>query len=279
MEPRVVLVALLLALLLLEVVWAARHRPRAYQWREVLCNLTIAAVNGALKPLALAWQLLVMELAASFQWLPTLPVTPLVFALTFVATDFVYYWYHRWSHAWPVLWAFHHVHHSSQCMNLSTAPRLGWLGKLVAPVFFVPLTLVGLPADLVVASLALGLLFQFPLHTQAIGALGAFEGRLLNTPSAHRVHHGSNERYLDRNFGGVLIVWDVLFGTYTPETEPVDYGVAEGFVSHNPLVVQFLPLWRLLCSRGSRQIHGRGRGEGSQRSLSGGAPPAGMRGR
>ena len=95
-------------------------------------------------------------------------------------------------------------------------------------------------------SLALGLFYQFFLHTEAVGRLGWLEGKLLNTPSAHRVHHGSNSAYIDRNYVGALIVWDRLFGTYAPETEKVRYGVTTGFVGHNPFVVQFAPAWKYL---------------------------------
>ena len=92
----------------------------------------------------------------------------------------------------------------------------------------------------------LGLFYQFFLHTEAVGPLGWFEGKFLNTPSAHRVHHGSNSLYIDRNYAGALILWDRLFGTYQAEVEPVRYGVTTGFVGHNPLVIQLAPLWKLL---------------------------------
>ncbi len=238
-------------LVLAEVLWAWRTKRHAYEPQEVLCNVVIALFNALLKPATLAWSLLV------FQWmeplrLVVLPHSVAVFLVTFLVTDFAYYWYHRWSHEWPALWAMHHVHHSSPWMNLTTAARLSWIAKVVSPLYFVPLTLIGLPAEFVALSLGLGLLYQFPLHTQAIGTLGTFEGKVLNTPSAHRVHHGSNAEYLDRNYGAVFIVWDVLFGTYKAETTAVRYGVTTGFIGHNPLRVQFEPLLRFLLRRGER---------------------------
>jgi sterol desaturase/sphingolipid hydroxylase (fatty acid hydroxylase superfamily) len=239
------LAGVLLGLVLLEVAWARRHRPRAYHAKEALCNVAIAIGNALLKPAALVWGLFVLQLVEPLR-LATLPPNLWVFAATFLVTEFVYYWFHRWSHEWPALWAIHHVHHSSLWMNLTTAVRLAWLGKLISPLFFLPLTVLGFPPEFVVLSLALGLLYQFPLHTQAIGKLGAFEGRLLNTPSAHRVHHGCNEQYLDKNFAATLIVWDVLFGTYAAEREPVRYGVAADFPGHNPFTVQLRPLWRFV---------------------------------
>lgn len=98
-------------------------------------------------------------------------------------------------------------------------------------------------------SLAGGLLFQFFLHTESVGKLGRLEGKLFNTPSAHRVHHGSNPEYIDKNYAAVFIVWDRLFGTYQPEHAPVRYGVTSGFMGHNPIKAQFSPLVRFL--RGS----------------------------
>jgi sterol desaturase/sphingolipid hydroxylase (fatty acid hydroxylase superfamily) len=168
-----------------------------------------------------------------------LPDTAWAFLVTFVIADFAYYWYHRLSHEVPLLWTMHHTHHSSPWMNFTTAMRLNWIAKFVSPVFFAPLVLLGLSPEFLALSLTLGLLFQFFLHTEVIGRLGWFEGKLLNTPSAHRVHHGSNTQYIDKNFAGVFVVWDRLFGTYTREEEPVRYGVTTGFVGHNPLVVQF----------------------------------------
>ncbi|MEO0422260.1 MAG: sterol desaturase family protein [Pseudomonadota bacterium] len=243
---RLALGGVMLALFLAECLWAWRARRHAYEVREVLCNVAIAFVNGLIKPLTLAWSLFLLNLVQPWR-VVDLPTSGAVFLLTFLVTDFAYYWFHRLSHRWRPLWAIHQVHHSSPWMNLSTAIRLPWLGKAVTPLYFVPLALLGLPAPFIALSLGIGLLYQFPLHTQAIPKLGAFEGKLLNTPSAHRVHHGANAQYVDRNYAGFFILWDVLFGTYQAEREPVHYGVTTGFVSHNPLRVQWQPLvnyWR-----------------------------------
>lgn len=140
----------------------------------------------------------------------------------------------------------HYTHHSSPWLNFTTALRLNWISKFISPLFFAPLVLLGISPAFIIASLALGLVWQFFLHTEAIGRLGWLEGKLLNTPSAHRVHHGRNVQYIDRNFAGALIIWDRLFGTYEPEAERVRYGVSSGFAGHNPLVIQFLPLWKYI---------------------------------
>ncbi|WP_339666149.1 sterol desaturase family protein, partial [Maribacter arcticus] len=158
--------------------------------------------------------------------------------LSFVLVDFIYYWYHRLSHKIKFLWAFHLVHHSSLFMNLTVAYRLNWLSALLTPFVVAPLVIVGFPFEFVIASFAVNLLYQFFLHTEAIGKLGFIEG-VLATPSAHRVHHGSNDEYIDKNFGGVLIIWDRLFGTYEVEKEKPVYGVTTGFISNNPFVLIF----------------------------------------
>jgi sterol desaturase/sphingolipid hydroxylase (fatty acid hydroxylase superfamily) len=242
-----------LLLCAVELCWSLLRRRAVYNAAETLANLAIAIGNGLIRPVALAWSYLLMswlEPAQRFAMPDTLPA----FLLTFVVVDFAYYWYHRGSHQLRWLWAMHHTHHSSPWFNFSTAVRLNWLAKFVTPVFFAPLVLLGFPAEFIAASLALGLVYQLFLHTEAVPPLGRFEGVVLNTPSAHRVHHGSNTRYIDRNFAGVFIVWDRLFGTYAPEGERVRYGVTTGFLGHNPFVIQFAPLSSYLRGRFRREV-------------------------
>lgn len=235
-----------------ELIWSRVAGHGVYSLKEALSNLGMMIVGNGLRPAATAWTLLVLSLLEPLQAV-RMSETGWTFLVTFLVVDFAYYWYHRLSHEVPLLWAIHHAHHSSPWMNLTTAVRLNWIGKFLSPLFFAPLVLLGLPATFVTASLAIGLLYQFPLHTRAIGRLGRFEGTVLNTPSAHRVHHGSNARYIDRNYAGVFIIWDRLFGTYQPEDEQVRYGVTTGFVGHNPIVVQFRPLWKHVCGQWRRE--------------------------
>jgi sterol desaturase/sphingolipid hydroxylase (fatty acid hydroxylase superfamily) len=159
---------------------------------------------------------------------------PLAFAVALVGWDFIYYWNHRLQHESRFLWAIHVVHHSSERYNLSTALR-----QPVASSFgvFVPtglLSLVGVRPDLVERSRQLNLLYQFWVHTDAVGKLGPVE-EVLSTPSHHRVHHGANRQYLDRNHGGIFIIWDRLFGTFEREDEPVVYGLTKNIDTFNPL--------------------------------------------
>jgi sterol desaturase/sphingolipid hydroxylase (fatty acid hydroxylase superfamily) len=243
--PPLALLAILVLSVAAEITWSRLRRRSVYNLKESLSNLGTMVVNGVMRPAALAWTYYLMSLIEPLQPF-RLPDTAWSFLVTFIVADFAFYVYHRASHAFPLLWTMHHAHHSSPWMNLTTAVRLSWLGKFASPLIFAPFVLLGLSPEFLTASLALGLVFQFFLHTEVIGRLGWFEGKLLNTPSAHRVHHGSNTQYIDKNYAGVFIVWDHLFGTYEPEGEPVRYGTTTGFIGHNPLVVHFLPLWKYL---------------------------------
>jgi sterol desaturase/sphingolipid hydroxylase (fatty acid hydroxylase superfamily) len=153
-----------------------------------------------------------------------------------VGIDFMYYWDHRAGHEVRLLWAAHVVHHSSQRYNLSTALRQTWTGEYTF-LFFIPVVLVGVPVELALAAWSVNLLYQFWIHTEAIGKMWGWFEAVFNTPSHHRVHHGSQSQYLDRNYAGVLIVWDRLFRTFEPEGERVVYGLTKNITTHNPLKV------------------------------------------
>jgi sterol desaturase/sphingolipid hydroxylase (fatty acid hydroxylase superfamily) len=156
--------------------------------------------------------------------------------LMFLAQDFFYYWSHRGHHVIRILWACHVVHHSSRNFNLSTALRQPWTSATTW-IFYVPLILAGVhPAALAFCSSA-NLVYQFWIHTERIDRLPRFAEYVLNTPSHHRVHHASQGGYLDRNFGGTLIVWDRLFGSFAAESECPVYGLTKNIDTYNPLRV------------------------------------------
>jgi sterol desaturase/sphingolipid hydroxylase (fatty acid hydroxylase superfamily) len=182
--------------------------------------------------------------------------------LLFVGQDFCYYWYHRASHRIRWFWLTHSVHHSPNELTLSAAYRIGWLQHLTgATAFFAPLVWLGFAPPGVIFALALNLLYQFWLHATWIPRLGWLE-YVLNTPSAHRVHHAANVEYLDANYGGVLIIFDRLFGTYVAERSdlPCRYGLVRPQTSHNILRVEFEPwialLRDLLRARGLWEVLG-----------------------
>jgi sterol desaturase/sphingolipid hydroxylase (fatty acid hydroxylase superfamily) len=158
--------------------------------------------------------------------------------LFLLAQDFFYYWSHRSHHMIRVLWACHVVHHSSQRFNLSTALRQPWTG-FTSWLFYLPMAAVGVHPAVIAFCGSINLVYQFWIHTERIDKMWGWFEFVFNTPSHHRVHHGAQGGYLDRNFGGVLIVWDRLFRTFTPETERVVYGLTKNIKTYNPLRVAY----------------------------------------
>lgn len=229
---------------LVEGLVLSRRRAERYDWKSWACSL--ADLTGrrllAFIPYTLAapWLDWVWQHRLFTQSLDDVGAV----LLLFVGLEFFYYWYHRTSHTVRWFWASHCVHHSPNQLNLSAAYRLGWFGRFTGTsLFFAPLALLGFEPTTVLAALFLNLLYQFWLHADWIPRLGWLE-YVLNTPSSHRVHHARNAEYLDANFGGVLIVFDRLFGTYVAERRdlPCDFGVIAPVVSsRNPLVLNFGP--------------------------------------
>ncbi|HEX8821851.1 MAG TPA: sterol desaturase family protein [Archangium sp.] len=170
----------------------------------------------------------------------------LAWAGLLLGVDFCYYWFHRASHRMNLAWAAHAPHHQSEDYNLAVALRQGPIQPLVSRVFYLPLALLGFPPAMFATAAAINTLYQFWVHTELIGKLGPLEWVLV-TPSHHRVHHACNGRYLDKNHGGMLIVWDRLFGTFEPEEEPVTYGTVKPVRTFNPLVAALAPFRELVA--------------------------------
>jgi len=216
---------------------------RAYDWRSYAASVTDALMREyvvyALLSVSLAGP--AIELAWKHR-LATVPLGGLAsFAVLFVGQEFCYYWYHRAAHRVRWFWATHAVHHSPNEFNLGVAYRFGWTGRLAGnALFFVPMIWLGFAPRAVFATLALNLIYQFWLHAEWVPRLGWLEV-VLNTPSHHRVHHASNAQYIDANYGGVLIVFDRLFGTFITERDdlPCRYGLVTPLISHNPIRIAF----------------------------------------
>lgn len=170
--------------------------------------------------------------------LPDLGTGVVGWAVALVGWDLLYYLNHRLWHSTRFMWANHVMHHSSQRYNLSTALRQATTDPLLFPVPYSTLSLLGVRPDMVLSSRAINLIYQYWIHTEAIRTLGPVEA-IANTPSHHRVHHGVNPRYIDRNHGGILIIWDRMFGTFTKEDEPVVYGLTKNIDSFNLFTVNF----------------------------------------
>ncbi len=195
-----------------------------------------------------AWKLVMAALYAGIYLLSPLHLPTdawWTWVLLFFADDLAYYCFHRGHHRIRLFWATHIVHHSSQHYNLSTALRQDW-SPFTATLFWMPSALF-FPPWMVFLALAWNLLFQFTLHTEAIDRYPRPIELIFNTPSHHRVHHGSQEQYLDRNYAGILIIWDRMFGSFEPERERVRYGLTKNIETFNPLRVaygEFAAIWR-----------------------------------
>jgi len=185
--------------------------------------------------------------------LPDLGTGPLALAFATVTWDFIYYWNHRLMHESRYMWAIHVVHHSSEHYNLSTALRQPVADALGTFLPYGSLCLLGVSPELLTTARGINLLWQYWIHTEAVGSMGRSEA-VLNTPSHHRVHHGSQPQYLDRNHGSILIVWDRLFGTFEPEGDRVVYGLRKNIDSFNPFVIvghEYAAIARDVASAGS----------------------------
>ncbi len=233
----IVYVAVPLFLLLMGVeIWRAarvRGRIRGYEWRDSLASLSMGVGNVII---SLGTKVVTLALYTALYQFRLFDIGYVWWAwpLAILGDDFCYYWFHRASHEVRFLWAAHENHHSSRHYNLSTALRQSWTTPFTGPLFWAPLALLGVEPLMILTAQGISLVYQFWIHTELIDRLGPFEA-IFNTPSHHRVHHGRNVRYLDRNHGGILIVWDRLFGTFEPESEPVDYGLTKNIHTFNPL--------------------------------------------
>ena len=206
--------------------------PVGYERRDTTASLTMLLGNVAVN-LAVAGAVGAMSRFVFKHRITNLMASKWSLPVAMVAWDFLYYWDHRWMHEVRLLWANHVTHHSSERYNLSTALRQPWSGFLTAWVFL-PMPLLGMPAHHVAKAAQLNLLYQYWIHTEAIDKLPAPIEAVFNTPSHHRVHHGANPQYLDKNYGGILIVWDKLFGTFEPEVRRVRYGLTKNIRTFNP---------------------------------------------
>ena len=213
--------------------WLARRRGLAVYHipialSDIACGITQQLFNVLSFGLAVALYAWVYQ----FHFFEPSPVG--VWLIGTIGVDFLYYWWHRASHEVNILWASHIVHHHSEDYNLAVALRQALLTNLSMIPFLLPLALLGVPPLVYAACKGINSLYQFWLHTELIGKLGAFE-RVFNTPSLHRVHHATNPQYLDKNYGGVFILWDRLFGSHAPELERPIYGTTKPLRSLNPL--------------------------------------------
>ncbi|MBL8300674.1 MAG: sterol desaturase family protein [Rhodanobacteraceae bacterium] len=237
--------ALIVPLLPLECwrYWRERRLGREHVL-EMLASASPLLPTALAAPLVTAFITALFTTAAHFApW--TVPTTWWSTLLALLAVDFMYYWDHRVAHRVRTIWALaHSVHHSSPLYNQAVGLRISFVDGFTSPWFYVPVILVGFDPLLVAAALGVILGYQQWLHTETVDKLPWLD-RWLNTPSNHRVHHGVQPQYIDRNYGAILMIWDRLFGTYAAEQEPVRYGLTQPIGSSNPLHVHLAEAQRL----------------------------------
>lgn len=255
LQPQLILLYLA-PMFLFFLAWEWRHLKKAanskqtnaqsfpqsanYSLADTASNAALALLHEAGKGVAAV--VVIGVYSQMFQYrMFDIPTNVLTIALLFVLQDFLYYWFHRTSHFVRWLWASHVVHHSSEHLNLSTAFRQSLMYPVSGMwVFWLPLITLGYSPESVITVMLINLAYQFFVHTQVVDKIGALEA-ILNTSSHHRVHHAKNPRYIDKNFAGVLIIWDKMFGTFEPEdaAEPCEFGIPKQIRSHNPLLLTF----------------------------------------
>lgn len=217
------------------------QRKVGYEWHDTATSLLLGVIK--LLVMAVTAGYTAAAFAGVYQHRLT-TIDPLAWwswPLLFLMQDLCYYIYHRSAHRVRLLWCEHVNHHSSQHYNLSTALRQSTLGPVYGFLFYLPLAGVGFHPVAIALGFGINLLYQYWIHTETIDRMPRWFEAVFNTPSHHRVHHGSNPRYIDRNYAGILIIWDRMFGTFEPESidEPVIYGLTRNIHSFNPLVVIF----------------------------------------
>ncbi|WP_375289832.1 sterol desaturase family protein [Qipengyuania sp.] len=242
-EPTTFAIPLFVGLVLAEMIWARRNRPEAYEAKDTLVSLAFglgSTVAGALFGGAFLLLYLWLYQFRVFDFGPEWWMVWWAWPVCFVLDDLAYYWVHRFGHRVRWFWASHVNHHSSQHYNLSTALRQTWTGFLTLGFLLkLPLVLLGFHPVMIAICAGFNLIYQFWIHTEAVGRMPRWFEAVMNTPSHHRVHHATNPRYLDRNYAGVFIVWDKLFGTFEPEVtvaeggERIRYGIVKQLGSFN----------------------------------------------
>ena len=246
-DPVALAIPAFILLVLLEIAVTRWRRQPAYELGDTAASLAMGLGNLAVGLVAGIGAYIAMNRVHQFR-IFEIGYAWWAFLLILFAEDLTYYAFHRLSHRCRFWWAAHVNHHTSQHYNLSTALRQTWTGGLFEWVLWLPLALIGFPPALIVFQKGVSLVYQFWIHTEAIGRLPFWFEAVMNTPSHHRVHHATNPRYLDRNYAGIFILWDRLFGTFTAEeaSDPCRYGIVRNIGTFNPLRIAFHE-WVAIC--------------------------------
>ena len=232
---------IVLAMIFAEALISNWQNRKYYKKEDTYCTVGLLAGNivmaFAIKGLVLAFHFYLYQFRI-FDFANTIPLWAM-WILTFIMIDLVFYVYHRMSHRTRFLWAIHLSHHSSEEMNFAVSFRQAWFGPISKIPFFMTLPLLGFDPTIIAVAGVMSTLWGIVGHTQIVDKLGPLEW-VFNTPSHHRVHHGSNKQYIDKNYGNLLIIWDRMFGTFEPEEEPVTFGLVNNVNTFNPAKITFM---------------------------------------
>ncbi|MCS6873872.1 MAG: sterol desaturase family protein [Pyrinomonadaceae bacterium] len=232
LKPTVIAIPIFAIFIAIEVFFAVR-KESSYDRKDVWTNIALglgSVLFGFLFGLFHAVIYDGLYQLAPYKWQMN---TATAWIVLLFADDFCYYWFHRFSHEIRFFWNFHVVHHSSNHFNLSVAVRQSWFSGIAHWIFYLPISLIGFPFWAFTTMHGFNLIYQFWIHTKYIKKLPAWFEFIFNTPSHHRVHHGVNNPYLDKNYAGIFIIWDRLFGTFVEETEQPRYGILKPLYSYN----------------------------------------------
>ena len=234
-------VPVFLLLIVIEYCYGKYKGKNTYRLNDTFTSLSLGMISRYPTMLNLGMQSLIFVYVSKYLNVGLLSVkNPLTWVIAFLLYDLSYYWMHRMHHEIKILWATHSVHHHGEDYNLATALRqtsTGWLWKWI---FYLPMIILGIPGEVFITVAGINLVYQFWVHTEHIGHLGFLE-KIFITPMNHGIHHAKNKEYIDANYGGVFIIWDRMFGTYTarmPDVEPV-YGTVSALQSWNPIWANF----------------------------------------
>lgn len=244
-NPIILAIPIFFVLMALELAWAYRHNRKLYRLNDAVTNISCGVLDQLTglfaKIFTVAVYVFVYEHFALFQ----LETTWYWLLAGFIGVDFFYYWAHRMSHQVNIMWLGHVVHHQSEDYNLSVALRQSTFQKMLTFYFYLPMALLGFKPEWFVLMGAFNLLYQFWIHTEIIDRLPKWYEYVFNTPSHHRVHHGRDPKYIDKNHGGTLILWDRWFGTFQQEEERPTYGITVPTQTWNPVKANLQPFARL----------------------------------
>jgi alkylglycerol monooxygenase len=234
-------------LIMIEILIARRQQKSYYRFNDAItdvsCGISQQAIGALIKGVLFAGYFFIYQNYIPWKFSVT---SSAAWLIAFIGVDLAYYWWHRLSHEVNFLWAIHVVHHQSEDYNLAVALRQAWFSVVSSWPFYLPIVLLGVSPVVLLTMEAISTLYQFWIHTRTIGKLGFLE-KIINTPSLHRVHHGRNYEYLDKNYAAILVIWDQIFGTYKEEGDEPLYGTVKPYTSWNPVWANFyywVELWR-----------------------------------